>query len=72
MPGEAGLPPADGAPSRETASHAAPNLTVTVAPASTKAAGIPPAEIEKAIVRDDALGKLVDRALEGVESRLKG
>ena len=62
------LPAAEGAPPREPLLHTAPNLTVTTAPASTGAAGsIPPAEIEKAIVRDDALGKLVDRALEGLK-----
>ena len=60
------LPAAEGAPARETPAQGAPNLTVTETPAQAGTAGIPPAELEKALVRDDALGKLVGKALADV------
>ena len=57
------LPAAEGAPARETPAQGAPNLTVTETPAPAGGGGIPPAELEKAMTRDDALGKFVDKAL---------
>ena len=57
------LPAAEGAPARETPQQGTANLTVTVTPAPAGASGIPPAELEKAMTRDDGLGKLVDKAL---------
>ena len=60
------LSPAEGAPARETPTQGVPNLTVTETPAQPGAGGIPPAELERAISRDDALGKLVDKALANV------
>ena len=70
MTAEAGAaqPVAEGASTREAPAQEAPNLTVTVTPAEAGAAGIPPAELEKAMTRDDGLGKLVDKALEGVST----
>lgn len=62
------LPPADGAAARGTPRVETPNLTVTEAPQSPADAGIPPAELEKALSRDDGLGKLVDKALTGVST----
>ena len=63
------LPAAEGAAVREKPAQSAPNLTVTEVPAQAGSAGIPPAELEKAITRDDALGKLVDKALGRVSSK---
>ena len=63
------LPVAEGAPPREALTQGAPNLTVTETPAQAGAAGIPPAELEKAMTRDDGLGKLVDKALSKTESK---
>ena len=63
------LPVAEGAPPREALTQGAPNLTVTETPAQAGAAGIPPAELEKALSRDDGLGKLVDKALSKTESK---
>ena len=60
------LPAAEGAPARETPAQGTPNLTVTETPAQAGTAGIPPAELEKAMTRDDALGKLVGKALADV------
>ena len=57
------LSAAEGAPARETPVQGAPNLTVTETPAPAGGGGIPPAELEKAMTRDDALGKFVDKAL---------
>ena len=57
------LPATEGALARETPQQGAPNLTVTETPAETRTGGIPPAELEKAMTRDDGLGKLVDKAL---------
>ena len=57
------LPAAEGAPARETPAQGTPNLTVTETPTPAGAAGIPPAELERAMTRDDGLGKLVDKAL---------
>ena len=63
------LPAAEGAPARETPAQGAPNLTVTETPAQAGTAGIPPAELEKALSRDDGLGKLVDKALSKTEPK---
>lgn len=62
------LSAAEGAPMREAPRHAMPNLTVTEAPAQPGASGIPPAELEKAVVRDDELGRFIDKALSGVST----
>ena len=62
------LPVAEGAVARETPAQMTPNLTVTETPAETRTMGIPPAELEKAITRDDGLGKLVDKAFSKTES----
>lgn len=62
------LPAAEGAPVQETPPQEKPNLVVTETPAPPGAGGIPPAELEKAMVRDDALGKFVDKALADIDN----
>ena len=68
--GAAETPPAaEGAPVLETPPQAKPNLTVTETPVPPGAGGIPPDKLEKALVRDDALGKLVGKALADVAQK---
>ena len=66
MTGATGLPPADVAPERGALHQEMPNLTISEAPQASESRGIPPAELERAMTRDDGLGKIVDRALAGV------
>lgn len=60
------VPAAEGAAARETPAQGTPNLVVTETSAPGGAAGIPPAELEKAITRDDGLGRFVDKVLADV------
>lgn len=62
------LPSADGAAARGTPRVETPNLTVTEAPQSPTDAGIPPAELEKALSRDDGLGKLFGKGFSSVST----
>lgn len=68
MTGATELPPVDGGEVRGNPRVETPNLTVTVAPPTSASAGVPPADLEKAMTRDDGLGKLVDKALTGVST----
>ena len=60
------LPAAEGAPVLETPPQGKQNLIVTETLVPPGAGDIPPDKLEKALVRDDALGKLVGKALADV------
>ena len=68
MTGAMELPPVDGGAVRGNSRVETPNLTVTVAPQSPADAGIPPAELEKALSRDDGLGKLFGKGFSSVST----
>ncbi len=64
--GAADLPQAEGAPDRTASHRETPNLTISEAPKASDPDGIPPAELERAMTRDDALGNLIGMAFKDV------